>query len=65
MISMFLFDELRVGPSASEVAAGGDPEHEEALMGLVKSLSQVQPAFTPCPPDDKVNSSTHRAAHAR
>lgn len=131
---MFFFDELRVGPSASEVAAGGDPEHEEALMGLVKSLTKVQefmkdpklravvgniaphvlnifpeepgpakpaatapvesptspaadpanskpdkkpditsepekvhkPAFTPCPPpDDRVNSSTHRAAHAR
>eukprot|EP00434_Breviolum_minutum_P018752 symbB.v1.2.016548.t1/scaffold1258.1/size128315/2 len=32
--------DTEVGPSASEVAAGGDPEHEEALMGLVKSLSQ-------------------------
>ena len=130
-----------MGPSASEVAGAADDVQEEALLGLVKSLSQVQefmkdpklravvgniaphvlsvfpaepepakplatstpavesptspavdpvmikpdksemtkpdeksemipekvhkPAFTPCPPDEKVNSATHRAAHAR
>lgn len=55
---------LEEPPAAAVDPAGTDPAKSEILEKPEKPEKVVKPAFTPCP-DDKVNSSTHRAAHAR
>ncbi len=57
-------DPATVKPDKSPAVDPATIKPEKAESEIIPEKVH-KPAFTPSPPDDKVNSATHRAAHAR